>query len=84
MKGVEPVIICIIRFYAIEFVLNKDNEFIESDRTEIRNIRKILEKYGLTYKSSSLSNELQKSPFIIYEKHPNKTQTNLYSKNNKT
>lgn len=60
--------------YAIEFILIKDNEFIESDGTEIRKIRKILEKYDLTYKSSSLSNELQKSPFIILKKHPKKAK----------
>jgi hypothetical protein len=66
--------------YVIEFILIKDNEFVESDGMEIRNIRKILDKYGLVYKSSSVSNELQKSKFIKFEKHPKKKGTNLYKR----
>lgn len=66
--------------YAIEFILIKDSEFIEEDGLEIKSIREIFKKYDLVYASSSLSNELQKSNFIKFSKHPKKAQTNLYSK----
>lgn len=64
--------------YAIEFILTKDNEFVNSDEMEIKEVKRLLEKYDLVYDGSSLSTELQKSDFIQFRPHPFKKRRNLY------
>lgn len=64
--------------YLIEFILMKDSEFTTRTEMEIRDIRKIIGKYDLDYKGSSLSTELQKSDFVEFWPHPTKNRTNLY------
>ncbi|WP_313419891.1 helix-turn-helix domain-containing protein [Sphingobacterium multivorum] len=64
--------------YLIEFILMRDPDFTTRTEMEIKDIRKIISKYDLTYKGSSLSTELQKSDFVEFWPHPTKNRTNLY------
>ncbi|AMP99821.1 hypothetical protein AY601_2947 [Pedobacter cryoconitis] len=65
--------------FAIEFILIHDSSFLDI-KLEIKNIKAILDKYGYSYTSSSLTNELKKSKFINFEPHPLKKGTFIYSK----
>ncbi len=66
--------------YAIQFVLILDKDFASGETFEIKEIRRILNKYNMEYKSSSLSVELRKSPHIISEQSSVKMNTFLYKK----
>lgn len=67
--------------YLIEFILLNDVDFVSLPEMEIKDVKKILKKYNLNYKGSSLSVEFQKSEFIKHWPHPTKKNTNLYAKN---
>jgi len=64
--------------YIIEFVLLKDKTFLSQKEMEIKDVKRILLKYNLVYKGSSLSTEFQKSEFIEHWPHPTKKNTYLY------
>lgn len=64
--------------YAIEFILSEDEDFINGNEMEIKDIKEILKKNGLIYDGSSLSTELQKSEKIQHWPHPTKKKTNVY------
>lgn len=66
--------------YIIEFVLLIDETFISQKELEIKDVKRILLKYNLIYKGSSLSTEFQKSNFIEHWSHPTKKKTYLYKK----
>ena len=69
--------------YAIQFILITNDEFLEN-KMEVKAIKKLLDKKGFSYASSSLTNELKKSELIDYEPHPSKKGTFLYFKKKQT
>ncbi len=65
--------------YAIVFKLLR-SDFINQPR-EINQIKSFFERFGWTYKGTSISNALKRMPDLIeIRKHENKANTNVYSR----